>query len=55
MTNIVKKIIGTATKERIDTTNTGSERVKQKAASATGDVTGNKVADKILALNKVKT
>ena len=43
-----KIIIDTATKIGIDAVKTASERVVQKAAEATGDLIGNKIADKII-------
>ena len=41
----------TATKTGIDT---ASKRVVQKTAEATGDLIGNKIADKITSLGKTK-
>ena len=41
-----KKLMDTATKIGADVTKTASERVVQKPAEATGDLTGNKIADK---------
>ena len=49
-----KKLIDTATKTGIDPANTVSKRVFQKAAEATGDLIGNKVADKITSVGKSK-
>ena len=43
-----KNIIDTATKIGIDAVKTASERAVQKAAEATGDLIGNKIADKII-------
>ena len=43
-----------ATKTRIDAAKTASERVVQKTAEATGDLIGNKVADKITSIGKPK-
>ena len=40
----------TATKTGIDATKTASKRVVQKTAEATGDLIGNKIADKITSL-----
>ena len=37
----------TATKTGINAAKTGSKRVVQKTAEATGDLIGNKIADKI--------
>ena len=47
-----KKLLATATK--IDAAKTASERVVQKTAEATGDLTGNKMADKITSVGKSK-
>ena len=48
----------TATKTGIDTAKTASKRVVRKTAEATGDLIGNKIADKITSLgiskNKAK-
>ena len=52
MINMVKKLIDTATKTGIDPANTVSKRVFQKAAEATGDLIGNKIADKITSVGK---
>ena len=41
-----KKLIETATKTRINAAKTASERIAQKVAEATGDLIGNKVAEK---------
>ena len=38
----------TATKTGIGTEETASKRIVQKTAEATGDLIGNKIADKIL-------
>ena len=43
-----------ATKTRIDAAKTASERVVQKTAEATGDLIGNKIADKITSISKPK-
>ena len=42
-----KKLMGTATKTRIDLAKTTSKRVVQKTAEATRDLIGNKIADTI--------
>ena len=47
-----KKLIDTATKTGIDAAKTASERVVQKAAEATRDLIGNKIADKITSVRK---
>ena len=49
-----KKLIDTATKTRIDATKTASKRVAQKTPEATGDLIGNKRADKITSVGKSK-
>ena len=43
-----------ATKTGIDAAKTASERVVQKTAEATGDLIGNKIADKITSIGKPK-
>ena len=45
----------TATKTRIDVAKTASKREVQKTAEATGDLIGNKIADKITSLGKTKS
>ena len=50
-----KKLMDTATKIGADATKTASTRVVQKTAKATGDLIGNKVADKITSLGKTKS
>ena len=44
----------TATKTGIDTAETTSKRIVQKTAEATGDLIGNKMADKITSIGKPK-
>ena len=44
----------TATKTGIDAAKTASKRVVQKTAEATGDLIGNKKADKITSVGKPK-
>ena len=44
----------TATKTGIDAAKTESKRVVQKTAEATGDLIGNKIADKITSIGKPK-
>ena len=41
-----KNLMDTATKTGKDAAKTGSKRVVQKTAEATGDLIGNKIADK---------
>ena len=43
-----------ATKTRIDAPKTVSKRVVQKTAETTGDLIGNKIADKITSIGKPK-
>ena len=50
-----KWIINTATKTRTDAAKTASKRVVPKTAEATGDLIGNKMADKITSLGKTKS
>ena len=49
-----KKLMDTATKTRIDAAKTASKRLVQKTAGATGDLIGNKIADKITSIGKPK-
>ena len=49
-----KKLMDTATKTGIDAAKTASKRVVQKTAEATGDLIGNKIADKITSIGKPK-
>ena len=49
-----KKLMDTATKAGIDAAKTSSKRVIQKTAEATGDLIGNKIADKITSVGKSK-
>ena len=49
-----KKLIDTATKTRIDAAKTASKGVVQKIAEATGNLIGNKIADKITSIGKPK-
>ena len=44
----------TATKIGIDAAKTASKRVVQKTAEATGDLIGNKIADKVTLVGKSK-
>ena len=50
-----KKLMDTATKTGIDAAKTASKRLFQKTAEATGDFTGNKIADKITSVGKTKS
>ena len=50
-----KKLMDTATKTGMDPTKTGSKRVVRKTAEATGDLIGNKKADKITSVGKSKS
>ena len=47
-----KKLMDTVTKTGIDDAKTASKRVVQKTAEATGDLIGNKKADKITSVGK---
>ena len=47
-----KKLIDTATKTGIDAAKTTSKRIVLKTAEATGDLAGNKIADKITSIGK---
>ena len=47
-----KTLMDTATKTGIDAAKTASKRVVQKTAEATGDLIGNKMADKITSIGK---
>ena len=49
-----KKIVDTAAKIGMDPAKTTSKRVVQKTAEATGDLIGNKIADKITSTGKPK-
>ena len=49
-----KKLMDTATKTGIDATKTTSKRVVQKTVEATGDLIGNKIADKTTSIGKSK-
>ena len=50
-----KKLMDTATKTGIDATKTVSKGILQKTAEATGDIIGNKIADKITSVRKTKS
>ena len=50
-----KKLMDTATKIGIDAAKTALKREVQKTAGATGDLIGNKIADKIPSLSKTKS
>ena len=47
-----KKLMDTAAKTGIDAAKTASKRVVQKTAVATGDLIGNRIADKITSIGK---
>ena len=49
-----KKLMDTARKTGIVAAETASKRVVQKTAEATGDLIGNKIADKITSIGKPK-
>ena len=50
--NMGKKLFNTAKKSTTDTIKTASKRAIQKTAEATGDLIGNKIADKITSISK---
>ena len=47
-----KKLMDTASKAGIDAAKTDSKRVVKKTPEATGDLIGNKIADKITSVGK---
>ena len=49
-----KKLLDTAQKSTTDAIKTASKRAIQNTAEATGDLIGNKIADKIKCLEKTK-
>ena len=49
-----KKVMDTATKTGIDAAKAAFKRVIQKTAKATGELIGNKIADKITSIGKRK-
>ena len=51
---MVKKLMDTTTKTGKDFAKTASKRVVQKTSEATGDLTKNKIADKITSIGKPK-
>ena len=50
-----KKLVDTAKKSATDAIKTDSKRAIQKTAEATGDLVGNKIADKITSVSKKST
>ena len=50
-----KKLMDTATRTGMDLAKTASKRVVLKTGEATGDLIGNKIADKITSLSKTKS
>ena len=50
-----KKLVDPAKTSAIDAIKTASKRAIQKTAEATGDLVGNKIADKITNVSKKKT
>ena len=50
-----KKLIDTATKARIAVAKTASKSIVQRTAEATGDLIGNKIAEKITSVGKTKS
>ena len=51
----MKKLVDTAKKSATDAIKTASKRAIQKIAEATGDLIGNKFADKITSVSKKKS
>ena len=49
-----KELMDTATKAGIDAAKTTSKRIVQNTAEGTGDLIGNKIADKITSIGKTK-
>ena len=49
-----KKLVDTAKKSATEAIKTASKRAIQKTAEATGDLAGNKIADKITSVSKKK-
>ena len=50
-----KRLMDTTTKTGMDVARTASKQIVQKTAEATGDLIGNKIADKITSLGKTKS
>ena len=50
-----QELLDSAKKSTTDAINTASKRAIQKTAEATGDIIGNKIADKITSLSKNST
>ena len=50
-----KKLVDAATKTEIDAAKTASKTVVQRTAEARGDLIGNKIADRITSLGKIKS
>ena len=50
-----KKLVDTAKKSATDVIKTASKRAIQKTAEATGDLVGNKIADKLTSVSKKST
>ena len=50
-----QKLLDSAKKSTTDAIKTASKRAIQKAAEATGDLIGNKIADKITSVSKKKS
>ena len=53
--NIVTKLMDTAIRAQLDAAKTASERVVQKSAEATGDLTGNEIADTTISVFKTNS
>ena len=54
MVNIAKKHLDYSKQSAADAFRTTSKRAIQKTAEATGDLIGNKIADKILKVSKIR-
>ena len=50
-----QKLLDSAEKSKADAIKTASKRTVQKIAEATGDLTGNKIADKLTSVSKKST
>ena len=51
----IQKFLDTAKKSTTDTTKTASKKTIQKTAGATGELIGNKIADKITNISKTSS
>ena len=53
--NMEKKLVNTVKKSATDAIKTTSKRAIQKTAEATGDLIGNKIADKVTSVSQKKS